>query len=171
MRIAIGSDRCGFRYKSLIAEHLRDAGHEVVDVGTHEEVPSDSPFFANKAAQLVASGKCEYGVLICATGTGMEIAANKVPGIMCCMGYSVEVARLAREHNDCNMISFGQDHMGYAEVERSLDVFLATPFGGKPHHAKRVEQIIALERGEEIELQPVMNPNWGESTGGTAAER
>lgn len=160
MRIAIGSDRCGFRYKALLTEHLRGSDHEVVDVGTHEEVPSDSPFFASLAARLVTAGDCEFGVLICATGTGMVIAANKIPGAMCCMGYGVEVARLAREHNDCNMIAFGQDHMSYADVEASLDAFISTPFGGRDHHAYRVGQIRALERGEQISLQPVMDDKW-----------
>lgn len=164
MKIAIGSDRCGFRYKMWLSEHLRADGHEVVDVGTHEEVPSDSPYFASRAARLVALGECVFGVLICATGTGMAIAANKVPGAMCCMGYSDEAARLAREHNDCNMIAFGQDHMMYEDVEHRLDVFIAEPFGGRAHHLNRINQIHDLERAREIELQPIEDAAWRAKT-------
>lgn len=160
MRIAIGSDRCGFQYKSRLVEHLRECGHDTVDVGTYEEVPSDSPYFASRAAELVASGECEFGALICATGTGMVIAANKVRGAMCCMGYDDEVVRLAREHNDCNMIAFGQDHMAFEDVERRLDMFLAEPFGGREHHLNRVNQIRDLENGKEIELQPIRDAAW-----------
>lgn len=162
MKIAIGSDRCGFLYKGLLVDHLRARGYELVDVGTHEEVPSDSPYFAARAVRLVASGECGFGVLLCATGTGMEIAANIIPGVMCCIYYNVDVARLARDHNDCNKIAFGQDHMGYSDVERCLDAFLEAPFGGREHYANRVEQIRALERGESIEPQPARDGDWGQ---------
>lgn len=160
MKIAIGSDRCGFDYKHALIEHMKEKGIDYVDVGTLEKVPSDSPYFASKVGKLVTSGDCNFGVLICATGTGMEIAANKIPGVMCAMGYTDDVARLSREHNDCNVIAFGQDHMQEKDVIRRFDIFINTDFGGMKHHAYRVNQIKALERGEEIELQPVMDKKW-----------
>jgi sugar-phosphate isomerases, RpiB/LacA/LacB family len=160
MKIAIGSDRCGFLYKERLKKHMTDCGIEPVDVGTYEEVPSDSPYFAAKAARLVASGECEFGVLICATGTGMEIAANKIKGVMCAVGYSDTVTRMAREHNNCNMIAFGQDHMGYKDVENRFDIFLSTEFSGLKHQAARTQMIRDLEEGKEIALQPIINNNW-----------
>ena len=93
MKIAIGSDRCGFDYKRALIEYMKEKKIDYVDVGTLEKVPSDSPYFASKVGKLVASGDCNYGVLICATGTGMEIAANKIPGVMCAMGYTDDVTR------------------------------------------------------------------------------
>lgn len=160
MKIAIGSDRCGFQYKRRLIEHMLGKGFEVLDVGTVEEIPSDSPYYAAKVGKLVAEGEFDYGVLICATGTGMVIAANKIKGCMCAMGYTDNVTKLSREHNDCNMIAFGQDHMTYEDVERRFDIFISTDFGGKQHHVYRIGQIKSLECDREIELQPVMNEKW-----------
>lgn len=159
MNIAIGSDRNGLDYKTRLIEHLQAAGHTVNDVGTHEYVPCDSPVFAAKVSKLVASGECRYGILICATGTGMVMAANKVKGILCGMGYDDEVTRCMRAHNDANVIAFGQKHMDYADVERRTDIFLSTEFVGM-HHAPRVQQVRDLEAGKEIEQTPILNPNW-----------
>ncbi len=160
MKIAIGSDRCGFDYKYTLIKHMKEKEIDFIDVGTLEKVPSDSPYFASKVGKLVASEKCDFGVLICATGTGMEIAANKIPGVMCAMGYTDEVTRLSREHNNCNVIAFGQDHMKEEEVIRRFEIFINTDFGRMKHHAYRVNQIKSLEQGEEIELQPVMDEKW-----------
>ena len=159
MKIAIGSDRNGMDYKTRLIEHLMAVGYEIVDVGTHEYVPCDSPVFAAQVGRLVASGECRYGILICATGTGMVMAANKIKGILCGMGYDDTVTRYMREHNDANVIAFGQKHMDYEVVERRADIFLSSEFIGL-HHAPRVEQIRALERGEEIYQTPIMNPEW-----------
>lgn len=159
MRIAIGSDRNGLDYKTRIVAHLQTAGHEIIDVGTHEYVPCDSSVFAAQVGRLVASGDCRYGILICATGTGMVMAANKIRGILCGMGYDDTVTLNMRQHNDANVIAFGQKHMAYEEVERRVDIFLNTDFIGM-HHAPRVEQVRALERGEEIHQTPIMNPKW-----------
>ena len=160
MKIAIGCDRNGFEYKNRLVAYLVSKGHEVIDVGTKEYVPCDSPYFASKVGKLVASGECQYGILLCATGTGMTIAANKIPGVMCGMGYGDEVAKLMREHNDANVIAFGQDHMGYKDVQRRVDIFLSTSFSGLEHQAARVKQVKDLEAGKEIELTPILNPNW-----------
>ena len=160
MRIAIGCDRNGFDYKNRLVKHLMELGHEVTDVGTKEYIPCDSPYFAAKVGRLVASGECQYGILLCATGTGMVIAANKIPGVMCGMGYGDEVTRLMREHNNANVIAFGQDHMGYKDVQRRVDLFISTPFSGLAHQVARVQQVKDLEAGKEIELTPIMNPDW-----------
>lgn len=137
-----------------------DEGYEVIDVGTKENVPCDSPFFASKVGKIVSKGEARFGVLICATGTGMVIAANKIKGVMCCLGYSDIVARLAREHNDANVIAFGQDHMGYKDVEARVDIFVGTNFSGLKHQALRVQQVRDLENGKEIQPSPILNPNW-----------
>ncbi len=159
MKIAIGSDRNGLDYKTRLIAHLTAAGYEMVDVGTHEYVPCDSPVFAAQVGRLVASGECRYGILICATGTGMVMAANKIKGILCGMGYDDTVTLYMRQHNDANVIAFGQKHMAYEDVERRADIFLTADFIGL-HHAPRVEQVRALERGEEIHQTPIMNPKW-----------
>lgn len=160
MRIAIGCDRNGFDYKNRLVQYLTFNGYEVVDVGTKEYIPCDSPYFASKVGKLVASGECQYGILICATGTGMVIAANKIPGVMCGMGYGDEVSKLMREHNDANIIAFAQDHMGYKDVQRRVDIFISTEFCGLDHQAARVKQVKDLELGKEIELTPLLNRNW-----------
>ncbi|MCH5272389.1 MAG: RpiB/LacA/LacB family sugar-phosphate isomerase [Lachnospiraceae bacterium] len=159
MKIVFGSDRNGLDYKLQLIEHLRKNGYECIDVGTYENIPCDTPVFAAQAAKLVASGECRYGVLICATGTGMIMAANKIKGIMCGMGYDDLVTQYMREHNDANMIAFGQKHMIYEDVERRVDIFLKSEFLGL-HHEPRVQQIRDLEEGKEIHQTPIINPNW-----------
>src|SRR5436189_3924656 len=107
MRIAIGSDHAGFLYKQRIKEFLAAAGHEVVDFGTDSEEPVDYPRFIQPAAEAVARGECERGIVLGGSGNGEAIAANKVDTIRCALCWTVETARLAREHNDANMISIG----------------------------------------------------------------
>lgn len=159
MKIAIGGDRRGFEYKTRLIQFLLKMGYEVKDVGTYESIPSDSPVFAASVGKLVASGECDYGVLICATGTGIAIAANKIRGIMCGIGYDDEVTRKMREHNDANVIAFGASHMQYEDVERRLSIFLETEFVGL-HHLLRVNQIRDLEAGRMITQSPIINPDW-----------
>ena len=159
VRIAFGSDRNGLDYKLRLISHIEELGHTAVDVGTFENIPCDTPVFAAEAARLVASGDCNYGILICATGTGMVIASNKIKGAMCGMGYDDTVTLNMRAHNDANMIAFGQKHMAYEDVERRVDIFLDTEFVGL-HHAPRVQQIRDLEDGKEIHQTPIMNPDW-----------
>lgn len=159
MKIAIGGDRRGFEYKTKLIQYIKSQGHEVIDVGTYENIPCDSPVFAYEVGKLVVSGECSYGVLICATGTGIAIAANKIKGIMCGIGYDDEVTRKMREHNDANVIAFGASHMKYEEVERRIDIFLKADFIGL-HHSLRVNQIRDLEMGKEITQSPLINSNW-----------
>ena len=163
MKIAIGSDRCGFEYKTRLIEYLTKNGYEVIDEGTYKEEPCDSPYYAMKVGKLVASGECEFGVLICATGTGMAVAANKIKGVMCAVGYGDEQTRKAREHNNCNVIAFGQDHMGYADVERRTKIFLDEKFSGLQHQQGRIDMIRDLEDDKKVELQKIHNENWRSS--------
>lgn len=160
MKIAFGCDKNGLEYKNKLIEHAKKIGIEVIDVGTKEYIPCDSPYFAAKVGKLVSSGECDYGILICGTGTGIAIAANKIKGAMCGVGYSDEETRLMRKHNDANIIAFGQDHMGYKDVQKRFDIFVSTPFSGLKHQAARIQQIKDIEEGKEIELTPILNPNW-----------
>lgn len=159
MRVVLASDRNGLEYKKRLIEHLKENGYDLIDVGTYDNTPCDTPVFAAKAAKLVASGDCKYGILLCATGTGMIMAANKIKGVLCGMGYADLVTKYMRQHNDANMIAFGQKHMGYEDVEHRVDIFLMTEFIGL-HHAPRVQQVRDLEEGKEIHQTPIMNPNW-----------
>ena len=147
-------DRNGYEskgeHKNKLIEHAKKIGIEVIDVGTKEYIPCDSPYFAAKVGKLVSSGECDYGILICGTGTGIAIDANKIKGAMCGVGYSDEETRLMREHNDANIIAFGQDHMGYKDVQKRFDIFVSTPFSGLKHQAARIQQIKDIEH--ELEM-------------------
>ena len=159
MKIAIGSDRRGLEYKTKLIRHLDEIGYDVVDVGTHEDIPCDYPIFAEKVGKLVASNECRYGVVICGTGIGISIATNKVHGIRCGLAYSDDVARLMREHNDANVIAFGQSHMDYPDVERRLDIFLNALFA-EGYHTFRIDQLSDIEYGRELEPSPLLDKNW-----------
>ncbi len=145
MKIALGSDHGGFEYKEAIKKHLLDLGYEVEDVGTNSKDSCHYPIFGINAAKLVASGKCDFGVLVCTSGEGISIAANKVKGIRCGIAYNDDVAHLIREHNDANMVAFGQKFMELDDVIRRVDIFLNSEFmGGR--HADRVNIIIDEEK-------------------------
>lgn len=158
MKIAIGNDRNGIEYKNRLTEHLHSLGHEVVNCGTDEEFPADYPVHGERVGRLVASGECDWGVVICATGIGICLAAGKVKGIRAGMGYADDVARLMRVHNDANVIGFGQDFMTYEEVERRLNLFLTTEYAGG-YHDTRIQQIADIEEGKPIFQTPIMSKN------------
>lgn len=140
MKIVVGSDHAGLAYKQAIKEHLEGLGHKIIDVGTYTDASTDYPIYGRKAAQLVASGEAERGILVCATGEGISIAANKVPGVRCGLAYDDETARLIRNHNDANMVAFGSRRMDLVDVLRRVDIFLAASFEGG-RHARRVAEI------------------------------
>ncbi len=145
MKISIASDHAGFDEKELLKSHLIAAGHEVVDRGPGDDARVDYPDFAQLVAADVAQGAAERGVLVCGTGIGMAIAANKLPGIRAANVTSAEFAALAREHNDANVVAVSGRFVSN-EVNRAIvDAFLTTEFGGG-RHAGRVEKIAALER-------------------------
>ena len=144
MKIAIGNDRKGLQYKRILQEQLSNEGHEVINVGTDEDVPCDYPIYAERAARLVSSGECERGIVICASGIGISIAANKVNGIRCGVAYSDEVTELMRKHNDANVIAFGQSYMDIEDVKRRVVIFLKTDFAGS-YHQERIDLITKIE--------------------------
>lgn len=144
MKIAIASDHAGFHYKSLIIEILKAAGHEVRDFGTDSEAPVDYPRFIVPAAQAVASGECERGIVLGGSGNGEAIAANKVDGIRCALCWTVETARLARQHNNANMISLGQRTVPPDLALEIVRMWLATAFEGG-RHGPRVQAIAGIE--------------------------
>jgi ribose 5-phosphate isomerase B len=140
MRIALASDHAGFHYKSVVADHLRGLGHEVVDFGTSSEEPVDYPDFVRPAALSVARGECERGIVFGASGNGEAMAANRVGGVRCAVVWSEESARLARAHNDANMVAIGQRLLSEQETLAFVDVWLTTPFDGGRHQA-RIEKL------------------------------
>lgn len=136
MRIAIASDHAGFRYKKLIVEHLTAAGHEVRDFGTDSEEPVDYPDFIRPAAEAVAAGDCERGIVLGGSGNGEAIASNRLRGIRCAVAWNVESARLARAHNDSNVLSLGQRLVRQDELLAIVDLWLSTRFEGGRHLAR-----------------------------------
>jgi ribose 5-phosphate isomerase B len=149
MRVVIGSDHAGFDQKQLLVQHLAETGVTVIDVGTADgEESVDYPDFAIRAARKVASGEADLGVLVCGTGIGMAIAANKVVGVRAANVTEPEFARLAREHNNANVVTVSARFVP-AQVNREIvDVFLATPFAAG-RHAARVAKITAAEHSTD----------------------
>ncbi|HEU4700816.1 MAG TPA: ribose 5-phosphate isomerase B [Gemmatimonadales bacterium] len=133
MRIAIGSDHAGFAYKERLRALLAARGHEVADFGTHSTAPVDYPVFIRPVAEAVARGEFERGIVLGGSGNGEAMAANRVRGARCALCWSEESARLARLHNDANLLSLGERLLDFALVERILDVWLTTPFEGGRH--------------------------------------
>lgn len=156
MKIAIGNDRNGIDYKNRLTAHLQAMGHTVINCGTDEDFPADYPVHGERVGRLVASGECDRGIVICATGIGICMSADKVKGVRAGMAYNDDVARLMRKHNDANVVGFGQDFMTYDEVERRTDIFLETEFAGG-YHCTRVQQIIDIEHDRPISQTPIMN--------------
>lgn len=146
MKIAFGCDHAAFKIKAQVIEAMRKDGHEVKDFGCDSEASCDYPDFAEAAARSVAGGECKRGVLICGTGIGMSITANKVPGIRAALAWREEVAKLAAEHNDANVLCLSARFMTVEEINRCVRAWLATPFTGEPRHQKRIDKMMALDR-------------------------
>lgn len=144
MVVSIGADHGGFTQKQALADHLRSQGHEVIDRGTYSEDSVDYPDFASAVAIDLADGDAQTGILVCGTGIGMSIAANKMPGIRAANVTSVDFAKLAREHNDANMVALSGRFVSLEDNIAIIDAFLSTEFGGD-RHARRVSKIMALE--------------------------
>ena len=139
-RIAVGSDHAGFGLKSTLADLLREAGHEVVDFGAHDRTSVDYPDFGTAVAKSVVAGDVDLGVCVCGSGIGISIAANRVGGARAALVHDVTSARLSREHNDANIICFGERLIGVEVAIEALEVFLATPFAGG-RHQPRVDKL------------------------------
>ena len=146
MNVAIGSDHAGFRYKTMIVEHLRRAGHTVEDFGTDSTEPVDYPLFIRPVAEAVAEGKFERGIVLGGSGNGEAIVANRVPGVRCTLCWNVETARLGRAHNDANVLSLGERMLTPDDALAIVDVWMTTPFDGG-RHQRRLDLIDAGARG------------------------
>jgi ribose 5-phosphate isomerase B len=140
MKIAIGSDHAGYRYKEEIIAHLHKAGHEVTDFGTDSTVSVDYPKFIRPVAEAVAAGEYERGIVLGGSGNGEAIAANRVKGVRCGLCWNLESARLTRLHNDANVLSIGERMMDSNTALAVVDVFLTTAFEGG-RHLSRIRQL------------------------------
>ncbi len=138
MKIALGSDHAGYLYKEEIERFLAGEGHEVQDFGTHSEEPVDYPLFIRPAAEAVAAGTCERGIVLGGSGNGEAMAANRLRGVRCALCWNPESARLARLHNDANMISLGERMIPLETALEIVRIWLETPFEGG-RHVRRIQ--------------------------------
>lgn len=144
MKIAIGSDHAGFRYKEILKTALAARGHEVRDFGTSSSTPVDYPLFIRPVALAVARGEFERGLVLGGSGNGEAIVANRVRGVRCTIGWNVESVRLGRAHNDSNVLSLGERFVAEGDLMAMLDMWLSTPFEGG-RHQRRIELIDAVD--------------------------
>ena len=145
MKIAIGCDHGALALKNTVKAHLEKKGYEVCDYGTYTLDSCDYPDFAEKAAKAVASGECEKGIVLCTTGIGISIAANKVKGIRCALLSDPLSARMTREHNDTNMMAMGAGIVGKNLALEIVDTWIGTAFSGEEKHQRRIDKVMALE--------------------------
>jgi len=144
MRIAIGNDHRGYAHKIALSRLLERRGHEVLDFGCGDDGPADYPDHALAVGEAVADGDADLGVLICGSGIGVSIAANKVPGVRAALCCNDDMAATTRRHNDSNVLCLSGDHTSVADAERRLELWLDSTFEGG-RHARRVEKILAYE--------------------------
>jgi ribose 5-phosphate isomerase B len=145
MKIAVGADHAGFRYKELLKDHLAAAGHEVTDFGTDSAEPVDYPVFIRPVAEAVAAGRFDCGIILGGSGNGEAIVANRVPGVRCTVCWNVESALLARRHNDANVLSLGERLIKEADLFPIVTAWLTTAFEGG-RHTRRIALIDAPRR-------------------------
>ena len=146
MKIALGCDHGGFDLMQRVREHLEALGHKAVDFGTYSTESCDYPDFGVKAARAVAEGQCELGIVICTTGIGMSMAANKVRGVRCALCSDCYSAEMTRRHNDANMLALGANVVGPGLAMKIVDTFLTNSFEGG-RHARRVGKLADIEAG------------------------
>ena len=146
MKIALGCDHGALALKNKLASHLEAKGYEVRDFGTHTPDSCDYPIYAAAAARAVAAGECQRGIVLCTTGIGVSIAANKVNGIRCALLHDLESARLTRLHNDTNMMALGAGVTEEALALELADTWLTTEFSGDERHSRRIAGVMALEK-------------------------
>ncbi|WP_372593468.1 ribose-5-phosphate isomerase [Actinotalea sp.] len=146
MRIHIAADHAGFELKAHLVAHLRAAGHDVVDHGAHEyDAQDDYPAFCLEAGEAVVADPGSLGIVIGGSGNGEQIAANKVAGVRAALAWNLDTARLARQHNDANVISVGGRQHSVEESTSFVDAFLAEPFSGDARHQRRIDQLADYE--------------------------
>ncbi|MFN9083393.1 MAG: ribose 5-phosphate isomerase B [Acidobacteriota bacterium] len=150
MKIAIGSDHAGFELKEQLRETLRAAGYEVADLGTASTDSTDYPDYAAAVARAVRDGQADKGILVCSSGVGMSIAANKIKGIRAALGTNPEEVSFVRRHNDANVLAIGAKYTGAALAGELVNLFLTTEFEGG-RHQRRLDKIKVLEQTEEKE--------------------
>ena len=143
MKVSIACDHGAYELKEEVKKYLTSIGYEMVDEGTYSVDSCDYPDFARKAALDVAEGKCEKGIVLCTTGIGVSIVANKVKGIRCALCHNEDCAKMTRLHNDANMIAMGAKYIEPELAKKIADVFLTTEFSGEEKHARRVSKIEA----------------------------
>ncbi len=146
MKISIGCDHGALTLKNKIAAHLTAQGHEVRDFGTYTSDSCDYPDFAAAAARAVAAGECEKGIVLCTTGIGVSISANKVQGVRCALLTDTWTAKMTRLHNDTNMMALGAGVVGENLALEIVDTWLATEFSGEERHQRRIDKVMALEK-------------------------
>lgn len=146
MRVAIGADHAGFELKQKLSAHLRELGHEVIDVGTMSTDPVDYPDYAEAVGKAILDGPAERGVLICGSGVGASVAANKLPGIRAAVCHDTYSARQGVEHDDMNIVVLGARVIGEELGREVVRAFLAAKFTGEARHVRRLEKIKALEK-------------------------
>ena len=145
MKLAIACDHGALDLKNAVKTHLEEKGYEVMDFGTYTAASCDYPEFAGAAAKAVASGECEKGIVMCTTGIGVSITANKVKGIRCALLSDVLSARMTRLHNDTNMMAMGAGIVGKNLALEIVDTWLSTEFSGDERHQRRINKMMALE--------------------------
>jgi ribose 5-phosphate isomerase B len=146
MRIVVGADHAGFDLKQIIAAYLRHRGHEVIDKGTDSDTPVDYPDFAEAVAQALLAGQAERAVLVCGSGVGASVSANKIPGIRAGLCHNTYSARQGVEHDDMNVLVLGARVIGVEMARELVDSFLGAKFNGEERHRRRVDKIRALEK-------------------------
>ncbi|MBS5114592.1 MAG: ribose 5-phosphate isomerase B [Erysipelotrichaceae bacterium] len=147
MKLALACDHGGFKLKETVKKHLEEKGYEVVDFGTYSEESCDYPDYASKAAFAVAKKECEKGIVICGTGIGVSIVANKVHGIRCALVHDVFSAKATRQHNDTNMMAMGARVIGEGLALEIVDAWLNASYEGGRHDL-RIEKMMALEKNQ-----------------------
>ena len=146
MKIAIGCDHGALELKNKLLPHLLSKGYEPVDFGTFTSSSCDYPEFAAAAAKAVACGSCEKGIVLCTTGIGVSICANKVDGIRCALLSDTKSAEMTRLHNDTNMMALGAGIIDHDLALQIVDIWLDTPFSNEPRHQRRIDKMMALEK-------------------------
>lgn len=143
MKIAMASDHGGLDLKNRVKQYLEECGHQVVDFGTYTADSCDYPDFARPCAEAVANGSCERGIVVCTTGIGVSIVANKVKGVRCALCANSDMATMTRRHNNANVLAMGQRYVDFDTAKQIVNAFLSTPFDGG-RHQRRVDKIETL---------------------------
>jgi len=153
VRVAAGADHAGYRYKEALAEQLREAGHEVLDMGTEDESPVDFPDFAAAVARALMAGEADRGLLVCGSAVGVSIAANKFPGVRAGVCHDTYSAHQGVEHDDMNVLCLGERVIGIELAREVLKAFMAARFDGAERHRRRLSKVEAIER-ETMKEEP-----------------